>query len=286
MELWTEIASDSSLRVRADEDELIPTPPPVRGAKGPDGGSVFDKLIEDYRALAERAEDMVFQHVCGEIEMELRAHFFRCVEMSRIQNLGLMLMFHVLFEYHSGTGFYSHTPGQHDEEPPTGPQPGYEIEIPSTLMVPVSLFSSYLVYFQSSLSTRMLSDLYRRITARISNMVLQKIIFQRGPGRVSVKEGRAIATECELWLETSRAALSSGRAGGRTVGRLVEGPWRRLVEAGRLLALQGSEWDRIKTLTFGTTGDDDWEQAILEVAGFSELRRDEVQTVLRTRVDS
>ena len=117
-------------------------------------------------------------------------------------------------------------------------------------------------------------------------MVLHKIIFQRGPGRVTVKEGRAIATECELWLETSRAALSSGRGGGRTVGRLVEGPWRRLVEAGRLLALQGSEWDRIKTLTIGRTGDDDWEQAILEVAGLSELRRDEVQTVLRTRVDS
>ena len=150
-------------------------------------------------------------------------------------------------------------------------------------MVPVSLFSSYLVYFQSSLSTRMVSDLYRKITARISNAVLQKVIFQRGPGRVSVKEGRAIATECELWLETSRAALSGG---GRGVGRLVEGPWRRLVEAGRLLALQGPEWDRIKALTFGTTGDDDWEQGILEVVGLSELRRDEVQAVLRIRMDS
>lgn len=78
-----EISSDSSLRVRADQDTLIPTPPPVRGTEEPDGGSIFDKLIEDYRALAERAEDMVFQHVCGEIEMELRAHFFRCVEILR-----------------------------------------------------------------------------------------------------------------------------------------------------------------------------------------------------------
>lgn len=186
------------------------------------------------------------------------------------------------------SGLTSHTSGQYDEEPPIeSQQRDYEIEIPSTLMVPVSLFSSYLVYFQSSLSTRMLSDLYRKIAARISSVVLHRMVFQRGLGSVSVKEGRAIATECELWLETSRAALSGGGgSGGRGVGRLVEGPWRRLVEVGRLLALQGSELDRIKALTFGTTGDDDWEQGILEVVGFSELRRDEVQTVLRIRVDS
>ena len=152
-------------------------------------------------------------------------------------------------------------------------------------MDPISLFASYLTYFQSNLSTRILSNLYRKIAARVSDTVLQKMIFQRGPGRVSVKEGRAIATECELWLETSRAGLSGG-GGGRVISRLVEGPWRRLVEAGRLLALQGSEWDRVKALTFGTAGDEDWEQGVLEVVGFSELRRDEVQTVLRIRVDS
>ena len=75
-----ELATDSRLRVRASEDKLIPTPPPPRGSEA-NGGSIFDKLIEDYGALAERAEDMVFQHVCGEIEMELRAHFFRCVQI-------------------------------------------------------------------------------------------------------------------------------------------------------------------------------------------------------------
>ena len=79
MELWADIGTDSGLRVRADEDKLIPVPPPARNSET-DDGSIFDKLIGDYDALAERAEDMVFQHVCGEIEMELRAHFFRCVQ--------------------------------------------------------------------------------------------------------------------------------------------------------------------------------------------------------------
>ena len=76
-----EIISDSDLRVRADEDILMPTLPPAIGAEGSGHGSIFDKLIENYGALAERAEDMVFQHVSGEIEMELRAHFFGCVQI-------------------------------------------------------------------------------------------------------------------------------------------------------------------------------------------------------------
>lgn len=150
-------------------------------------------------------------------------------------------------------------------------------------MHPVSLFSSYLAYFQSTLSARMLTDLYRKIVGRVANVILEKMVLQRGFGRIDLKEGRAIATECELWVETSRAALS---AGGRGVTRLVEGPWRRLVQAGRLLVLQGSEGNRIRGLAFGTAGDEDLELGILEVVGFSELRRDEVQAVLRTRTDS
>ena len=179
----------------------------------------------------------------------------------------------------------SHTSG-HSEEPSTESHlhDNYEIEIPSTLMSPVSLFSSYLTYFQSSLSTRLLTDLYRKIAGRISNVLLENMVFHRGGGRIGLKQGRALATECEVWVETSRAALTG--AGGRGVARMVEGPWRRFVQAGRLLALQGAEWDRIKDLTFGTTGDEDWERAILEVIGFSELRRDQVQSVLRIRLDS
>lgn len=60
----------------------MPTPPPAPSIEEFDNGSVFDSLIADYDALSERAEDMVFQHVCGEIEMELRTHFFRCVWVS------------------------------------------------------------------------------------------------------------------------------------------------------------------------------------------------------------
>jgi len=52
-----------------------------------------------------------------------------------------------------------------------------------------------------------------------------------------------------------------------------------------IIGPRGIELDRIRNLTFGTAGDEEWERAILEVMGFSELRRDEVQSVLRTRMD-
>lgn len=68
----------------------MPIPPPVRSTGETYDGSIFDKLIEDYDALAERAEDMVFQHVCGEIEMELRAHFFRHAHL--LSGPGLILI--------------------------------------------------------------------------------------------------------------------------------------------------------------------------------------------------
>lgn len=203
-------------------------------------------------------------------------------------NLCPLDAFLLLENYHRETGKKNvrHSSG-HSEEPRIGPPPhdDYEIEIPSTLISPVSLFSSYLAYFQSSLSTKMAADLYRKISGRISNVVFEGVVMRRGVGGITLKEGRAIATESEVWVETSRAALSGGGGGGRGITRLIEGPWRRLIQAGRLLALYGAEWDRIRDITFGTAGDEEWERGIFEVMGFSELRRDEVQAVLRTRAD-
>jgi len=83
-----------------------------------DGGSIFDKLIEEYDVLAERAEDMVFQHVCGEIEMELKAHFFRYVQrvapsergsdLRYLPNSNLRPFYTPLSYYHRETGLQSY----------------------------------------------------------------------------------------------------------------------------------------------------------------------------------
>jgi RAD50-interacting protein 1 len=157
-----------------------------------------------------------------------------------------------------------------------------DIEIASTLLTPISLLSSHLAFLQSVLPLKMLTDLYRRVATRLSTHVLQRMIMYRGRGRIGQREARKIMNECELWLETCRLALRGARAG---TGRMVEGPWRKLVEAGRLVAVQGREWERIRELTFGVAEDEEWEQGVLDVVGMSELTREEVGRVLQTRVD-
>lgn len=106
--------------------------------------------------------------------------------------------------------------------------------------------------------------------------------MHRGRGRIGTREAKEILNECELWLETCRLALS---AQGKRPGRIAEGPWRRLVEAGRLVASQGAAWEKIRDSTFGMAGDEEWEKGILDIVGMAELTRDEVGTILLTRAD-
>lgn len=79
LELWTDIVRTSALRVRAEENILMPSPPPVKDAQSE--GTVFDELVIQYTRLTDRAEEMVAQHVYSEVEVELRTHLFRLVEV-------------------------------------------------------------------------------------------------------------------------------------------------------------------------------------------------------------
>lgn len=158
----------------------------------------------------------------------------------------------------------------------------HDIEISPTLLTPISLLSSHIAFLQSVLPAKTLTDLYRRVATKLSAHILQRMIMYRGQGRIGASEARTIMSECELWLETCRLALSRG---GKRPGKMVEGPWRRLVEAGRLIATQDAEWEKVRVLTFGMSEDEEWEQGILAVVGMSELTRDEVGTVLKTRED-
>ena len=171
--------------------------------------------------------------------------------------------------------------GAEQHEDPGSGVASDDIEIASTLLTPISLLSSHLAFLQSVLPFKMLTDLYRHVATRLSTHILRRMIMYRGRGRIGQKEARAIMNECELWLQTCRLALR----GSVKTSRMVEGPWRKLVEAGRLIVVQGPEWERIKGLTFGTAGDEDWERSILDVVGMSDLTREEVGRVLQTRVD-
>jgi len=71
--MWTEINQQPSLYSLADNTSLVPHPKPAEG--GIPGNTLYDELISQYRKVVTRAEDMVIQQVCGEIETALKVHF-------------------------------------------------------------------------------------------------------------------------------------------------------------------------------------------------------------------
>lgn len=103
----------------------------------------------------------------------------------------------------------------------------------------------------------------------------------RGVQTVSLAEGRIIQSECELWVETCRQALGGGGGGS---GR-VEAPWRRLLEAGRLIGAEGKRFEDIVEVAYSAMRQKDWEERMGELIDWTELGRDEVVLVVQTRKD-
>jgi hypothetical protein len=71
LELWTEIKSQTPLRVRAAACSSLPD---LKAAKL-NADTIFDKLIDKYAKVVSRSEDMIVQQVCREVEGGLKAHF-------------------------------------------------------------------------------------------------------------------------------------------------------------------------------------------------------------------
>ena len=71
--MWTEINQQPHLYSYADNTSLLPDPKPAEGDIP--SNTLYDELILQYRKVVTRAEDMVVQQVCGEIETALKVHF-------------------------------------------------------------------------------------------------------------------------------------------------------------------------------------------------------------------
>ena len=158
-----------------------------------------------------------------------------------------------------------------------GPQD--DISLAPTLVRPIALLSSHLSFLQSVLPQATTINVYRRVASHLASHVLQRSILYRGRGRVSPQEGKLILAESELWVETCRVALGRGE---RT---RIEGPWRKLLQASRLVGLEGQAWQTAVDVTLGVTGDAEWEDSMIETVGFAELSREETGQVLRIRTD-
>ena len=64
--------SNPTLQGQVEKNSLLPQP--VAGAKEISIGTVFDEMISRYTKTIVRAEDMIVQQICGEVESNFRAH--------------------------------------------------------------------------------------------------------------------------------------------------------------------------------------------------------------------
>src|SRR5882762_4244052 len=122
-------------------------------------------------------------------------------------------------------------------------------------MAPITLLSSHLTFLRSTLPEIPATNLYRRITSRLSEHILNRQILYSGRHRLTVAQGKALCAECELWVETCQTALSGSSSRAR-----VEAPWLRLLEGGRLIAVEDLTWRELVDVTFGTANDNEWER--------------------------
>ncbi|KAK0233270.1 TIP-1 family-domain-containing protein [Armillaria fumosa] len=241
LELWTEINRRASLRARARADPLLPDPRVEEDQFNQE--TIFGELISHYRKLSVRAQDMIVQQVCTEVEGRLRPHL---------------------------TATTSPNPNAEPEQD--------EIAVSQTLLAPIALLSTHLSYIRATLPQSTVTLLYRRIASRLSEHIMQRQILYRG--NITVREAREAQVECELWVKTSQGGLVGALGGGRN---RVEAPWSKLLEAGRLIAAEGPAWDKAVDFTFGAKSADEWDAAMVEITGFSELSREEVGRILRRR---
>ncbi|KZV95590.1 hypothetical protein EXIGLDRAFT_671991 [Exidia glandulosa HHB12029] len=72
LELWAEMNRRPALRALAESHTLLP--PPSKDPAAEPEGTVFDTLVDAYRDVCSRAEDMIVRQIVGEIEDDLRPY--------------------------------------------------------------------------------------------------------------------------------------------------------------------------------------------------------------------
>ncbi|KAI0032485.1 TIP-1 family-domain-containing protein [Vararia minispora EC-137] len=240
VELWTEINHKASLRVRAETNPLLPDPK-TDGAEIPEG-TIFEELVLQYDKLVTRAEDMLVQLICGEVEGHLKPYFVSQLSDDPLSELSMT-----------------------------------DMAVSPPLLTALASFAGHLGAIRQALPPVTTRAIYRRAASQLSSHIFQRLLFYRRAHSVTLATGRRLSNECTLWLETTRQALRGALR--------VDGPWARLLQGARLIGLDGTEWERVLEASFGMGSDEEWEGIVEEVLGGTELSREEVCALAKTRED-
>ena len=231
-------------------------PDPKNPSQDATDGTIFEELVQQYERLVTRTEDIIVQQVCTEVEAAWKNHFARCALPASPHDIGVLLL---TCSLSTNSTRYS------------------DISISPTLLPALSALSSHLSLLRRTLPHAPTSSIYRRIGSHLCTHILQRSILYRRVREITIAERRVLQRESELWVETCRIALPDA-------GERVEVPWRRLVQAGRILGANDELWEQILRLSFDDL-DQEWGARITELIDGADLSREEVRMIARTRDD-
>ena len=157
------------------------------------------------------------------------------------------------------------------------PSEDEDTDASQTILVPIRRLTNHLNSLASSLPSPTAISLYRRIAGHISNHILQRQVLYRGRSRMSLKQGRAVLGEANLWVEGCRRAMFSSGL------RRADGPWERLLEAGHLLSLDEETF--LKVVNTARLGNEKRYEELAETYGFTEMSANDALAVLNARED-
>ncbi|KAL7410048.1 TIP-1 family-domain-containing protein [Mrakia frigida] len=259
VQLWADINSDASLRVRTAPVEGLPAL--SAGGLSAIEGTIFDSQISTLGLIAARTEEMLVKHVCHEVEHELKAHLSR----------------------------------RWDAPAPLSTDSEDQPTLPPTLLTPLTILSTHLTYLSTLLppSTYVSATLYRSIVSHLSYHIIQRAV-KAGWSKFSEVGGKEFESEVQAWIESSRIGLRSATAakGAGRGGKGVERPWRKMREMGTLVGLpaaekgDGEEGMRFREVVeLMQDGGEEDEKKVRKVLDVKELTRAEILEVLKRRLD-
>jgi hypothetical protein len=225
---------------------------------GTDAGaaSVWDPAMAQYASLSARAEDMIVRLISSEVETDLKQHLSRRWDL-----------------------------GSESDEPSAVSNDADRTDAPSSALVSALLtFTSLLSVLARTLPRPTTARLYRRVATHLASHITQHAVSTSW-SKFSAQGGRALQHEVDDW----RLAAAQGLGDDGTVA--IDPPWSRLTAMAAVLALP-SEADAPAgdAPTFSQAMAAAWGSAaalesLKERAGLRDLSVDEIQSLLRRRVE-